>query len=101
MHSCVKHLVALDKTNGFVELARAIHFSNERLEVGLVEELRKLVDRGGVGAVWKMDANGENQVRLLGDVGFQTTADLYLDEAAQQLYVSNTGNGTVIVLSTK
>jgi len=53
------------------------------------------------GAVWKMDANGENQVRLLGDVGFQTTADLYLDEAAQQLYVSNTGNGTVIVLSTK
>ena len=35
------------------------------------------------------------------DVGFQTTADFYLDERARQLYVPNTPGGHIIVLSTE
>ena len=53
------------------------------------------------GAVWKLDEDGENQKALLKDVGFQTTADFYLDERARQLYVPNTPGGHIIVLSTE
>jgi sugar lactone lactonase YvrE len=53
------------------------------------------------GAVWKLDEDGENPTQLLKDVGFQTTADFYLDEKAKQLYVPNTFAGTIIVLSTE
>src|SRR4030095_8272348 len=34
------------------------------------------------GAVWRMDANGENARRLIQGHGFQSTADFYLDELA-------------------
>jgi sugar lactone lactonase YvrE len=53
------------------------------------------------GAVWRMDASGENQTRLIGDQGFQTTADFYLDEPAHRLYVPHTVAGTVLVVSTQ
>jgi sugar lactone lactonase YvrE len=53
------------------------------------------------GQVWRMDENGENQRMLLGGVGFQTTADFYLDEHAHLLYVPNTPAGTIIILSTE
>jgi DNA-binding beta-propeller fold protein YncE len=53
------------------------------------------------GAVWRLDEDGENPTQLLKDVGFQTTADFYLDEKAKQLYVPNTFAGTIIVLSTE
>jgi sugar lactone lactonase YvrE len=53
------------------------------------------------GQVWRMDENGENQHMLLGGVGFQSTADFYIDEAAHQLYVPDTLHGTVIILSTE
>jgi sugar lactone lactonase YvrE len=53
------------------------------------------------GAVWRMDANGENQVALISGLGFQTTADFYLDEPAQKLYVPNTPAGTVLIVSTQ
>ena len=48
-----------------------------------------------------MDANGENQRALISGVGFQTTADFFLDEPAQRLYVPNTAAGTVLVISTQ
>ena len=38
---------------------------------------------------------------LVDHVGFQTTADFYLDEAASKLYVPNTPAGTVLIVSTK
>jgi sugar lactone lactonase YvrE len=53
------------------------------------------------GAVWRMDENGENLRRLIGDVGFQTTADFYLDEPVKRLYVPNTATGTVLIVSTE
>jgi len=52
------------------------------------------------GHVWRMDADGENLQFLARDVGFQTTADLYLDEKANLLYVPNTPAGTVMIVST-
>ena len=36
---------------------------------------------------------------LVSGVGFQTTADFYLDERARQLYVPNTAAGTVLVIA--
>ena len=53
------------------------------------------------GAVWRLDEDGENQRQLLKDVGFQTTADFYLDEPAGLLYVPNTPGGHIIVLPTE
>jgi sugar lactone lactonase YvrE len=50
------------------------------------------------GAVWKMDARGENVDALIDGVGFQSTADLYLDEAQQLVLVADTLHSTVIVL---
>jgi sugar lactone lactonase YvrE len=51
------------------------------------------------GHVFRMDENGENLRFLARDVGFQTTADFYLDERARQLYVPNTATGTVLVIA--
>ena len=51
-----------------------------------------------LGAVWRMDAEGENLTVLVDHVGFQTTADFYLDEAAGKLYVPNTPAGSIMVL---
>jgi sugar lactone lactonase YvrE len=51
-----------------------------------------------LGAVWRMDAQGENLKVLVDHVGFQTTADFYLDEAAGKLYVPNTPAGAIMVL---
>jgi sugar lactone lactonase YvrE len=53
------------------------------------------------GAVWRMDENGENQRMLLDHVGFQTTADFYLDEDAGKLYVPNTATGAIMVVPTE
>ena len=53
------------------------------------------------GIVWKMDRDGENPVVLLKDVGRSSTADFYLDEAANRLLVPDTAHGTVIVVPTK
>jgi len=53
------------------------------------------------GAVWRMDANGENMKRLISGVGFQTTADFYLDEPTKLLYVPNTAAGTILVIATE
>ena len=47
-----------------------------------------------------MDASGENLTVLVDHVGFQTTADFALDEAAGKLYVPNTALGTIMVLTT-
>ncbi len=52
------------------------------------------------GHVWRMDADGENLQFLARDVGFQTTADFYLDQKANLLYVPNTPAGTVMVVTT-
>jgi sugar lactone lactonase YvrE len=54
-----------------------------------------------LGAVWRIDENGENMKVLIDHVGFQTTADFYLDEKAKKLYVPNTPAGTVMILSTE
>jgi gluconolactonase len=54
-----------------------------------------------LGAVWRMDADGENRTVLVDHVGFQTTADFALDEEAGKLYVPNTPTGTVMILSTQ
>jgi sugar lactone lactonase YvrE len=51
-----------------------------------------------LGAVFRMDADGENMKFLADHVGFQTTADLYLDDAAKKLYVPNTATGEILVL---
>jgi sugar lactone lactonase YvrE len=53
------------------------------------------------GAVWRMDANGENQTRLISGQGFQTTADFYLDQPANKLYVPQTAAGTVLIVPTQ
>jgi sugar lactone lactonase YvrE len=50
------------------------------------------------GAVWKMDAHGENIVPLIQGVGFQSTADLYLDEAKHLVLVADTLHSRIIVL---
>jgi hypothetical protein len=50
------------------------------------------------GAVWKMDADGEHVTPLIEGVGFQSTADLYLDEAKQLVLVPDTLSSTVLVL---
>jgi sugar lactone lactonase YvrE len=52
------------------------------------------------GAVWKMDADGENPQVLVQDVGRQSTADFYLDEPARRLLVPDTLHGAVIVVAT-
>jgi sugar lactone lactonase YvrE len=54
-----------------------------------------------LGAVWRMDAEGENMKVLIDHVGFQTTADFYLDEAAHKLYVPNTATGMVMIVPTE
>jgi len=54
-----------------------------------------------LGAVWRMDADGENMKVLIDHVSFQTTADFALDETAGKLYVPNTPAGTVMILSTQ
>jgi sugar lactone lactonase YvrE len=51
-----------------------------------------------LGAVWRMDRNGDNMKVLIDHVGFQTTADLYVDEAAKKLYVPNTVTGSIMVM---
>jgi sugar lactone lactonase YvrE len=53
------------------------------------------------GAVWRMDANGENMRQLISGIGFQTTADFYLDEPAKLLYVPNTVTGSILVVATE
>ncbi len=53
------------------------------------------------GAVWRMDESGENMRQLISGVGFQTTADFYLDEPAKRLYVPNTATGSVLVIATE
>jgi sugar lactone lactonase YvrE len=53
------------------------------------------------GAVWRMDENGENLRQLISGIGFQTTADFYLDEAAKRLYVPNTATGSVLIVPTE
>ena len=53
------------------------------------------------GHVWRMDRNGDNLVFLARDVGFQTTADFFLDEKAGRLYVPNTPAGTIMVIATE
>jgi sugar lactone lactonase YvrE len=53
------------------------------------------------GMVWRMDKHGENLKLLLDGMGFQSTADFYLDEHAHQLLIANTLAGTVIVLGTE
>jgi len=50
------------------------------------------------GRVWKMDRDGENPQILLQDVGFQTTADLYLDEKGKRLLQPDTAHGAIIVI---
>lgn len=50
------------------------------------------------GAVWKMDAQGESIQSLIEAVGFQSTADLYLDETHDIVLVPDTLHSTVIVL---
>jgi sugar lactone lactonase YvrE len=52
------------------------------------------------GAVYRVDADGENPRILLQDVGFQTTADFYLDERNKRLLVADTLHGTVIIVPT-
>jgi sugar lactone lactonase YvrE len=54
-----------------------------------------------LGAVWRMDASGENLKVLIDHVGFQTTADFYLDEPAKKLYVPNTPAGTIMIVPTE
>jgi sugar lactone lactonase YvrE len=53
-----------------------------------------------LGAVWKMDANGENMKVLIDHQGFQSTADFYLDEAAKKLYVPSTPAGAILIVPT-
>jgi sugar lactone lactonase YvrE len=53
------------------------------------------------GMVWKLDPDGDNLRVLLNEAGFQTTADLALDEKAKKLYVPNTAAGTIMVLPTE
>jgi sugar lactone lactonase YvrE len=53
------------------------------------------------GAVWRLDEDGENLRNLVSGVGFQTTADFYLDERVKRLYVPNTLAGTVMVISSE
>jgi gluconolactonase len=52
------------------------------------------------GAVWRMDADGENPRVLLQDAGRSSTADFYLDERGNRLLVPDTLHGTVIVVPT-
>jgi sugar lactone lactonase YvrE len=54
-----------------------------------------------LGAVWRTDEFGENMKVLIDHVGFQTTADFYLDEPAKKLYVPNTAAGTIMVVPTE
>jgi hypothetical protein len=59
------------------------------------------------GRAWRMDASGENVVKLfdvagdLNTVARQTLADLALDEGAGLLYVPDTLHSTIVVLKTK
>lgn len=50
------------------------------------------------GAVWKMDADGENPRALLSGVGRSSTADFYLDERGKRLLVPDTLHGTVHIV---
>jgi sugar lactone lactonase YvrE len=54
-----------------------------------------------LGAVWRMGGDGEGLKVLVDHVGFQTTADFYLDEAAKKLYVPNTVTGSVMIVPTE
>lgn len=53
------------------------------------------------GAVWKMDADGENPRTLLLGSGSGTAADFYLDEQGQRIFVPDTTDGTAIVISAR
>ena len=61
------------------------------------------------GRVWRMDADGENVVKLYdlatdadaGTVARSTLADLALDEAAELLYVPDARHGNIVVLRTE
>jgi sugar lactone lactonase YvrE len=59
------------------------------------------------GRVWRMDADGENVVKLYdlatdaGTVARSTLADLALDEAAELLYVPDALHGNIVVLRTE
>jgi sugar lactone lactonase YvrE len=53
------------------------------------------------GMVWRLGADGDNLRVLVNEAGFQTTADLTLDEKAKKLYVPNTAAGTIMVVGTE
>lgn len=53
------------------------------------------------GAVWKMDADGENPRILLPGSGSGTAADFHLDERGERIFVPDTTDGTVIVVSAR
>jgi sugar lactone lactonase YvrE len=50
------------------------------------------------GTIFKMDRDGENPQVLVKDLGFQSVADLYLDEGAKRVLVPDTLHGTVVVV---
>ena len=50
------------------------------------------------GAIFKVDRDGENPQVLLQGVGFQTTADFYLDEKGKRILQPDTLHGTIIIV---
>jgi sugar lactone lactonase YvrE len=50
------------------------------------------------GAIFKVDRDGENPRVLLEGVGFQTTADFYLDEKGKRILQPDTLHGTIIIV---
>jgi len=51
------------------------------------------------GIVYHVDRDGENIQVLIQDVGFSSTADLYLDEQAKRVLVPDTLHNAIIVIS--
>jgi DNA-binding beta-propeller fold protein YncE len=91
------NIVEVDLKKGTKSIITTALRGADGLEVG--EDGTIYVSSFELGAVWRMDADGENMKVLVDHVGFQTTADMALDEAAGKLYVPNTPAGTIMVLS--
>jgi DNA-binding beta-propeller fold protein YncE len=91
------NIVEVDLKKGTKSIVTTALRGADGLEVG--EDGTIYVSSFELGAVWRMDADGENMQVLVDHVGFQTTADMAVDEDAGKVYVPNTATGTVMILS--
>jgi sugar lactone lactonase YvrE len=90
------NVVALDKHQGTMSiLATAFRGADG---VGQGKDGTIYVSSFDRGAVWRMDADGENITALVDNLGRGATADLYVNEDTDELYVPDFAHGMILII---